>query len=66
VPLAGPFCLFKSAHYSIQNIEILHQFILSDHRPVAATIKTTVLLENLVDDGWSKHEKNIRWNKGTQ
>jgi len=65
VPLAGPFSLFKSAHYSIQNIEILHQFILSDHTPVATTIKTTVLPQNLVDDDWSKHEKNISWNKGT-
>jgi len=27
----------KSAHHSIQNIEILHQFILVDHRPVSAT-----------------------------
>ena len=26
----------KSAHDPIQNTEILHQFILSDHRPVAA------------------------------
>jgi len=33
----------KSAHDSIQNIEILHQFILSDHRPVAATIKTAAI-----------------------
>jgi len=33
----------KSAHGSIQNTELLHQFILSDHRPVAVIIKTTVL-----------------------
>jgi len=33
----------KSAHDSIQNIEILYQFILSDHRPVAATIKTAAI-----------------------
>ena len=33
----------KSAHDSIQIIEILHWFIHSDHRPVAAAIKTTAL-----------------------
>jgi len=38
----------KSAHNSIQNIEFLHQFILSDHRPVAATIKTTALPQSLM------------------
>jgi len=33
----------QSAHDIIQNIEILHQFIFSDHRPVAATVKATAL-----------------------
>jgi len=42
--------LSKSAHDSIQNIEILHQFILSDHRPVAATIKTAAIPQNLLCD----------------
>ena len=40
----------KSAHDAIQNIEIVHQFIFSDHRPVAATIKTAVLPQNLLCD----------------
>jgi len=56
----------KSVHDSIQNIEILHQFILSDHRLVATTIKTTALPENVVCDDRTKHEKNINWNKATQ
>ena len=47
----------KSAHDSIQNTEILHQFILSDHRPVAATIKTAAIPQNLLSDNKSQHEK---------
>ena len=56
----------KSAHDSIQNIEILHQFILSDHRPVAATIKTAAIPQNLLCDNKTQHEKNMNWNKATQ
>ena len=56
----------KSAHDSIQNIEILHQFILSDHRPVAATIKTAAIPQNLLRDNKTQHEKNMNWNKATQ
>ena len=56
----------KSAHDSIQNIEILHQFILSDHRPVAATIKTAALPQNILCDNKTQHEKNMNWNKATQ
>jgi len=55
----------KSAHDSIQIIEILYQFILSDNRAVAATIKATALPQNLVCDK-TKHEKNINWHKATQ
>ena len=47
----------KSAHDSIENIEILHQFILSDHRPVAATIKTSAIPQNLLCDNKTQHEK---------
>ena len=47
----------KSAHDSIQNIEILHHFILSDHRPVAATIKTAAIPQNLLRDNKTQHEK---------
>ena len=56
----------KSAHDSIQNIEILHQFILSDHRPVGATIKTAAIPQNLQCDNKTQHEKNMNWNKATQ
>ena len=56
----------KSAHDSIQNIEILHQFILFDHRPVAATIKTATIPLNLLCDDKTQHEKNMNWNKATQ
>ena len=56
----------KSAHDCIHNIEILHQFILSDHRPVAATIKTAATSQNLLCDNKTKHEKNMNWNKATQ
>ena len=56
----------KSAHDSIQNTEILHQFIFSDHRPVAATIKTTALPQNILCDNKTQYEKNIKWNKVTQ
>ena len=52
----------KSAHDSIHNIEILHQFILSGHRPVAATIKTAAISQNLPCDNKTKHEKNMNWN----
>jgi len=31
----------KAAHDSIQTTVVLHHFIFSDRRPVAATIKTT-------------------------
>jgi len=47
----------KSAHDSIQNIEILRQFILSDHRPVAATLKTAAISQNLLCDNKTQHEK---------
>ena len=56
----------KSAHDSIQNVEILHQSILSDHRPVAATIKTVAIPQNLLCDNKTQHEKNMNWNKATQ
>jgi len=56
----------KSAHDAIQNIEIVHQFIFSDHRPVAATIKTAVLPQNLLCDNKTQHEKHMNWNKATQ
>jgi len=49
----------KSAHDSNQNIKILHQFILSDHRPVAATIKTAAIPQNLLCENkttWKKDE----------
>ena len=45
----------KSDHDSIHNIEILHQFILSDHRPVAATIKTAAISQNLLCENKTKH-----------
>jgi len=47
----------KSAHDSVQNIEILYQFILSDHRPVAATIRTAAIPQNLLCDNKTQHEK---------
>ena len=47
----------KSAHDSTPNIAILHQFILSDHRTVAATIKTAAISQNLLCDNKTKHEK---------
>jgi len=56
----------KSAHNSIPNIEILHQFILSDRRPVAATTKTTALPQNILCDNKTQHDKNTNWNKATQ
>ena len=56
----------KFAHDSIQNIEILHQFILSDYRPVAATIKTAAIPSNPLCDNKTQHEKNMNWNKPTQ
>jgi len=56
----------KPAHDSIQNIEILHQFILSEHRPVAATLKTTTLPQNILCDNKTQHEKNMNWNKAAK
>ena len=56
----------KSAHDSIQITEILHQLILSDHRPVAATIKTAAIPQNLLCDNKTQHEKNMNWYKATQ
>ena len=49
--------LSKSAHDSIHNIEILHQFILSDHRPGAATTKTAAISQNLLCDNKTNQEK---------
>ena len=56
----------KPAHDSIQNIAILHQFILSDHRLVAATIKTAALPQNILCENKTHHEKNMNWNNATQ
>jgi len=56
----------KSAHDPIQNIEKLHQFILSDHRPVAATIKTAAIPQNLLCDNKTQLDKNMNRNKATQ
>jgi len=50
----------------MQNMEILHQFIISDHRPVAAIIKTTTLPQTVVYDDRTKHEKKTYWNKAAQ
>ena len=63
--LTGHVVSSKSAHDFIQNIEILHQIILSDHRPVAATMKTAIP-QNLLCDNKTQHEKNMNWNKATQ
>ena len=63
----NPLSVVSLSFYdSIQNIEILHQFILSDHRPVAATIKTAAILQNLLCDNKTQHEKDMNWNKATQ
>jgi len=66
--LAGPCSFIKlcSWLYDIQNIEILHPFILSDHRSVAATIKTAAIPQNLLCDNKTQHDKNMNWNKAPQ
>jgi len=46
-------------------VEILHQCILSDQRPVAATIRATQLHQTLVCDNMIKHEKDLNRNKAT-
>jgi len=56
----------KSAHDSIQNIEILHQFIRSDRMSVAPTIKTAAIPQNLLCDNKTKNKKNMKRNKVTQ
>jgi len=37
-----------------------------DLRPVAATIKTAALPQNLLCDNKTQHEKNMNWSKATQ
>jgi len=37
-----------------------------DRRPVAATIKTAALPQNLLCDNKTQHEKNMNWSKATQ
>jgi len=37
-----------------------------DHRPVAATIKTAAIPQNLLCDNKTQHEKKMTWNKATQ
>jgi len=47
----------KNSFFSLIFSLILHQFILSDHRPVAATIKTAAIPQNLLCDNKTQHEK---------
>jgi len=52
----------------MQLVEILHQFTVSDYRPVVipATITTTQLSQSLASDDMPKHEKEVNWKKLTQ
>jgi len=51
---------------TLKKIEILHQFIFSHHRPVAATIITAPLSHGCLCDNISNHKKQMNWNRATQ
>ena len=58
----------SSAHKAIESIKILHEFIISDHRPFQVTFICNKLARVRVeyDDVNTPHSKSINWEKLTQ